>query len=183
MTYPPGWSAITAKVVSGCRLIEGRPREGRCRRWAARVSTRRSASATPLSETPLDNLAMLLAKAAIGNQSVLVHLLDGPAADLQALGQFPLAHSLRPLLPDVLPLLLAQAGPPPGEPPLGPRLGLARDRAFPDGIPPLLAEGQHHLELELAVGGGRVEVIREGPELHARPVQAFDHLQPVGQPP
>ena len=46
-----------------------------------------------------------------------VHLLDGPTADLQALGQFPLAHSLRPLHLDVLPLLLAQAGLRPGKRP------------------------------------------------------------------
>ena len=44
-------------------------------------------------------------------QLLLVHLLDGPAADLQALGQLPLAHSLRPLHPDVLPLLPGQARP------------------------------------------------------------------------
>ena len=54
-----------------------------------------------------------------------VHLLDGPTADLQALGQFPLAHSFRPLLPDVLPLLLAQAGPPAGETALGPGFRLS----------------------------------------------------------
>ena len=40
-----------------------------------------------------------------------VHLLDGPTADLQVLGQFPLAHSLRPLCPDVLPLPLVQVRP------------------------------------------------------------------------
>ena len=50
-------------------------------------------------------------KAAISSQPLLVHLLDGPAADLQALGQLPLAHPPRPLHPDVLPLLLGQAGP------------------------------------------------------------------------
>ena len=38
-------------------------------------------------------------------------------ADLQALGQFPLAHSLRPLCPDVLPLPLGQARPPARERP------------------------------------------------------------------
>ena len=54
-----------------------------------------------------------------------VHLLDGPAADLQSLGQFLLAHSLRPLHPDVLPLLLGEAGPLAGKSPLGPRLRLA----------------------------------------------------------
>ena len=41
-----------------------------------------------------------------------VNLLDGPTADLQMLGRFPLSHSLQPFHPDVLPLLLAQARPP-----------------------------------------------------------------------
>ena len=50
-------------------------------------------------------------EAAIPTLPLPVHLLDGPAADLQELGQFPLAHSLRPLHPDVLPLPLAQARP------------------------------------------------------------------------
>ena len=40
----------------------------------------------------------------VPTQPLPVHLLDGPTADLQALGQVPLAHSLRPLCPDVLPL-------------------------------------------------------------------------------
>ena len=53
-----------------------------------------------------DHPAMLRAGAAIFTEALSVHLLDGPAADLQALGQFPLAHSPRLLLPDVLPLLL-----------------------------------------------------------------------------
>ena len=53
----------------------------------------------------------------------------------------------------------------PGKTALGPRLRLARDRALPDGVPPPLTESQHHLELELPVGGGRVEVLRQGPEL------------------
>ena len=43
-------------------------------------------------------------------QPLPVHLLDGPTADLQELGQFPLAHSLRPLHPDVIPLLLLASG-------------------------------------------------------------------------
>ena len=38
---------------------------------------------------------MLPAEAAISSQLLPVHLLDGPTADLQELGQFPLAHSLR----------------------------------------------------------------------------------------
>ena len=37
---------------------------------------------------------MLRAKAAISTQPLPVHLLDGPTADLQELGQFPLAHPL-----------------------------------------------------------------------------------------
>ena len=111
-----------------------------------------------------------------------VHLLDGPAADLQELGQFPLAHSLRPLHPDALPLLLGQGRPSARETALGPRLRLARDRPLPDGVPPPLAEGEHHLELELAGGRGRVEVFRQGPELHSRQVQALDHLETIGQP-
>ena len=49
---------------------------------------------------------------AISTRPLPVGLLDGPAADLQALGQFPLAQSLRPLHPDVLPLPVGQAGPP-----------------------------------------------------------------------
>ena len=98
-------------------------------------------------------------KTAIPIRLLPIHVLDGPAADLEALGQLPLAHSLRPLSPDVLSLLLAQAGPSAGEPPLGPCLGLACDRALPDGIPPPLAEGQHHLELEFPVGGRSVEVL------------------------
>ena len=52
---------------------------------------------------------MLRAEAAISTQPLPVHLLDGPTADLQELGQFPLAHPLRPFHPDVLPLPLAQA--------------------------------------------------------------------------
>ena len=74
------------------------------------------------------------------------HLLDGPTANLQELGQLQLAHSLRPLLPDVLPLLPGQSGQPAGETALGPCLGLAIDLALPDGVPPPLAEGEHHLE-------------------------------------
>ena len=48
---------------------------------------------------------------AIAIRLLPVHLLDCPAADLKAPGQFPLAHSLRPIHPDVLSLLLGQAGP------------------------------------------------------------------------
>ena len=77
------------------------------------------------------------------------------------LAQLPLAHTPRPLPPDVLPLLLGQAGPPTGKLALGPRLGLARDRALSDGVSPPLAEGEHHRELELASGIGGVEVFRE----------------------
>ena len=77
-------------------------------------------------------VAILCAEAVISTYPLPVHLLDGPAADLQLLGQFPLAHSLRPLHLDVLPLLLGQAGPPARETPLGPRLRLAGDRAVPD---------------------------------------------------
>ena len=36
------------------------------------------------------------------------HLVDDPTADLRALAQLPLAHPLRPLSPDILPLPLAQ---------------------------------------------------------------------------
>ena len=39
----------------------------------------------------------------------------------------------------------------------------------------------HHRELEL--GRGRIKILGQRPELHSRPVQALDHLQPVGQPP
>ena len=88
---------------------------------------------------------MLRAEVAISTQPLPVHLLNGPTADLQELGQFPLAHSLRPLHPNVLPLLLGQAGPPAGETALGPCLRLARHRALPDRIPPPFAEGEHHL--------------------------------------
>ena len=116
------------------------------------------------------------AKAAFPVQPLPVGLLDRPVADLQALGQFPLAHSLRPLHSYVLPLLLGQAGPSAGETALGPRLRLARDRALPDRVRPPLAEGEHHRKLELPGGRGRVEGFRQGPELHSRPVP------PAGQP-
>ena len=43
------------------------------------------------------------------------------ATDIQALGQFPLAHPLRPFHPDVLLLLLGQARPSAKDSPLGPR--------------------------------------------------------------
>ena len=112
-----------------------------------------------------------------------VHLLDGPAADVQALGQYPLAHSLRPFHPDVLPLLLGQARPSAGETPLDSRLRLSRHRALPVRVPPPLAESEHHRELELAGGRGRVEVFRQGPELHTPQVQVLNYLQPIGQPP
>ena len=72
---------------------------------------------------------------------------------------------------DVLPLLLGQARPSARETALGPRLRLAGDRAVPDRVPPPLAEGEHHRELELAGGRGRVEVLRQGPEFHSRAVQ------------
>ena len=127
-------------------------------------------------------VAMLCAEAVIPTQLLPVHLLDGPTADLQLLGQFPLAHPFRPLHPDVLPLLLGEAGPSAGEPALGPRLRLARHRALPDRVPPPLAEGEHHREVALAGGRGRVEVFRQGPELPSYTVQALDHLRPVGQP-
>ena len=51
------------------------------------------------------------------------------------------------------------------------------------GVPPPLAEGEHHRELKLAGGRGRIKILGQRPELHSRPVQALDHLQPVGQPP
>ena len=97
---------------------------------------------------------------ASSTQPLPVHLLDGPTTDLQALGKFPLAHSLRPFHPDVLPLPLGQARPPARETPLGPCLRLPHDRAVPDRVPPPLGEGEHHRELELAGGRGRVEVFR-----------------------
>ena len=78
-----------------------------------------------------DRLDMLPAEAAISTQSLPVHLLDCPTTDLQSLGQFPLAHSLRALHLDVLSLLLGQTGLPAREAPLGPRLRLARERAIP----------------------------------------------------
>ena len=53
-------------------------------------------------------------EAAASTQPLPVHLLDGTAADLQELGQFPLAHSLRLLCLDVLLLPLGQARPPAG---------------------------------------------------------------------
>ena len=101
-----------------------------------------------------------------------VHLLDGPAVDLQELGQFQLAHSLRSLPriapPDVLPLLLGKAGPPG----LGNGLRPATERSLIE-VAPSLAEGEHHRELELAGGCGRVEVSLQGPELHSHPMQAL----------
>ncbi len=73
-------------------------------------------------------------RTAIRILSISVHLLYGLAADLQALGQFPLAHSLRPLLPDVLPLLLGQTAPMAEEALFGTRLRLDGSRALPDLI-------------------------------------------------
>ena len=127
-------------------------------------------------------MAVLRAEAAISIRLLPIHLLDCPAADLQALGQFPLTHSLRPLHPNVLLLLLGQARPSARETALGPRFRLPRDRALSDRVSLPLAEGEHHRELELAGGRRSVEVLRQGPELHSRPVQALDHLQPAGQP-
>ena len=127
LTNSPQWPANTARMVSGwClnpRTAAGRSmqqRDGACCDEAVR--TRESS----------DRLDMLCAEAAISIQLLLIHLLDGPTADLQALGQFQLADSPRPLHLDVLPLLLAQAGPSSGETALGPRLLLASDRALPD---------------------------------------------------
>ena len=68
--------------------------------------------------------AMSRAEAAIFTPPLPVHLLDGPTADLQALGQFPLAHSHRPLHPDVPPLPLGKARPTARETALYPRLRL-----------------------------------------------------------
>ena len=123
MTNSPRWPAVTARMVSGCwlhpRTASGRlvpQRDGACydeavRAWEASC-----------------RLAVLRAEAAMFHPPLPVHLLDGPTADLQELGQFPLAHSLRPLHPDVLSLLLAQAGPSARETAFGPRLRLAGDR-------------------------------------------------------
>ena len=130
LTNSPRWPAVTARMVSCCwlnpRTTSGRfvpQRDGACydeavRAWEASC-----------------RLAVLRTEAANSIQPLLVHLLDGSTADLQSLGQFPLAHSLRPLHPDVLPLLLGQARPSAKETLLGPRLRLASDRAFPDRVP------------------------------------------------
>ena len=114
LTNSPRWPANTARMVSGwClnpRTAAGRSmqqRDGACCDEAVR--TRESS----------DRLDMLCAEAAISIQLLLIHLLDGPTADLQALGQFQLADSPRPLHLDVLPLLLAQAGPAARVAPLG----------------------------------------------------------------
>ena len=66
-------------------------------------------------------------EAAFSTHPLPAHLLDGPATDLQALGQFPLANPLRTLHPNVLPLLFNQARPSAKETAFGPRLRLARD--------------------------------------------------------
>lgn len=50
-------------------------------------------------------------EAAFFTQPLSAHLLDAPMADLQELGRFPLAHSIRTLQPDVLPLLFSRARP------------------------------------------------------------------------
>ena len=76
---------------------------------------------------------------------------------------------VRTLPADVPPLLLAQAGPPAGETALGLRPRLAGDQAVPDRILAPLAENERYRELELAGGGGRDEVFRQGPKLHFRP--------------
>ena len=109
--------------------------------------------------------AVSRAEAAISTPPLPVHLLDGPTADFQALGQFPLAHSHRPLHPDVPPLPLGKARPTARETALYPRLRLPRDRALPDRVGPPLAEGQHHRELGLTGGHGRVGVF---PRLYAK---------------
>ena len=56
--------------------------------------------------------AIFRAKGAIYIQFLPVHLLYGPTAEVQALGQFPLAHIHRALNQDVLPLLLGLNGVP-----------------------------------------------------------------------
>ena len=126
--------------------------------------------------------AMLRAQDAISTQPLPFHLFGIPTADLQPLGQFPLAHSLRPFHLDVLSLSLGQARLPARETPLGPHLRLVCNRALPDRVSPPFAEGEHHRELELAGGRRCVEVFRQGPELNSHPMQVLDHLQPAGQP-
>ena len=69
-----------------------------------------------------------------------------------------------------------------GQTALGPRVRLSCHRPLPDRVPPPVAEGEHHRELELAGGRRSVEVFRQGTGLHSRPVQALDHLRPAGQP-
>ena len=177
MTNSPRRPTIIASMVSGCwldpRAVSGRSvpqRDGAC--YDAAVCAREAS----------DHLDMLRSEAAISTQLLPVHLLEGLTADLQALGQFPHAHSLRPLHPNVLPLLRGQAGPPARETALGSCLNLALDRAVPDRVPPPIAEGEHHRELELTGGHGRVEAFLQGTKLYSRPVQALDHLQPAGKP-
>ena len=91
----------------------------------SRAATRCTTGALPSLVMGRLSTAMLRAEPAFPTQALPVHLLDGPTADLQELGQFPLAHSLRPFHPDVLPLPLSQAGASARETAFDPRLRLA----------------------------------------------------------
>ena len=135
-----GGRPLTQAWYQAAGSIRARSREGRCSRGAGAYCD----EAVHAWEASY-RLGMLRAEAAISTHLLPVHLLDGPTADLQALGKFPLAHSLRPFHPDVLPFLLGQARPLARETALDPRLRLARDRAVPDRVPPPLAEGEHHI--------------------------------------
>ena len=142
-----GGRPLTQAWYQAAGSIRGRPREGPCRRGTAHVTTRRS---VPGKHQTIWTCSV--PRLQCSTRPLPVHLLNGPTVDLQEFGQFPLAHSLRSLYPDVLPLLLGQAGPTTRETALGPRLRLAGDRALPDRVPPPLAEGEHHRELELTGG-------------------------------
>ena len=104
-------------------------------------------------------------------------LLDGSTANLQELGQFPLAHYLRPFRPNVFPCCSVRLGRRPGK-----RLS-ARAFAWP-ATERFLIEFRHHSLKASTIASRSFPVAvaalktpcRQGPEFYSRPVQ------PAGQP-
>ena len=130
-----------------------------------------------------DLLAMLRAEVEISTQPLPIHLLDGPTADLQELASCRWLTPLRPLHPDCTPVA-ARSG-------LGHRPGKrpsARAFACPATERSLIEFRHHSLKASTIASWSlpvAVEVsksFRQGPELHSRPVQTLDHLQPAGKP-
>ena len=97
LTNRPRWPAITTRMVSGCMAQFDSPLwPGPCPRGTGHVQTRRSAA-----WDASDQLTILVCR---GRDFLPVYMFVSPTADLQALGQFPLAHSLRPFHLDIVPL-------------------------------------------------------------------------------